>query len=204
MIGEGPAARSVQIDLPPFTLVGATTRVCMLTGPMRDRFQIAERLDYYENEELEEIVRRSSSILDIKVKEDAVSAIGCRSRGTPRLVNRYLRRLRDFAQVHGNGIIDEKIVQFGFKEMIIDDIGLTVLDRNYMKVIIENHKGGPVGIETIAAGLSEDRGTLEDSIEPYLMRVGFLNRTSRGRCATEKAFKYFGIVPDSETQGRLF
>ncbi len=205
VLDSGVGARSVNYRIAPFTLIGATTRVGMLTGPMRTRFGIVERIDFYPPEELKTIVIRSSKILRVKIDENGVYEIAKRSRGTPRLVNRYLRRLRDFAQVHGNGCITNDSAVYGFKELDIDESGLTRLDRAYLNVIIEHHRGGPVGIDTIAATLSEDSGTLEDEIEPYLLRLGFINRTPRGRTATEKAFRFFGkLINSSESQEKLF
>ncbi|HWS77639.1 MAG TPA: Holliday junction branch migration DNA helicase RuvB, partial [Thermomonas sp.] len=187
MIGEGPAARSIKLDLPPFTLIGATTRAGLLTAPLRDRFGIVQRLEFYSPEELTRIVRRSAQILGIACDADGAGEIARRSRGTPRIANRLLRRLRDYAQVKGNGGIDTAIARAAMDMLKVDPEGFDELDRRMLGIIIDAFDGGPVGVESLAAALSEERGTLEDVIEPYLIQQGFLVRTARGRMATAKA-----------------
>ena len=195
IIGEGPAARSVQIELPPFTLIGATTRSGLLTNPLRDRFGIPLRLEFYSVEELGEIVSRSGRILNMNMTEDGAQEIAKRSRGTPRIAGRLTRRVRDFAQVEGGNKVDAKIADEAMKRMDVDAQGLDSMDHRYMKCIIENYGGGPVGVETIAAVLSEQRDVVEDVIEPYLVQQGFIQRTPRGRCMSEKGYKYLGLKP---------
>lgn len=193
IIGKGPSARSVRIDLPKFTLVGATTRVGALAAPLRDRFGIVSRLEYYKQEELEFIVTRAADILNIGIEQAGASEIARRSRGTPRIANRLLKRVRDFAQVVGNGVITADIADEALKRLHVDKMGLDRIDRRVLKCIIENYDGGPVGIETIAAAVSEERDTIEDVYEPYLMQLGFLGRTPRGRVATKLAYDHLGI-----------
>ena len=193
IIGKGPSARSVRIDLPKFTLVGATTRAGALAAPLRDRFGIVSRLEYYKQEELEFIVTRAADILNIGIEQAGASEIGRRSRGTPRIANRLLKRVRDFAQVVGNGVITADIADEALKRLHVDKMGLDRIDRRVLKCIIENYDGGPVGIETIAAAVSEERDTIEDVYEPYLMQLGFLGRTPRGRVATKLAYDHLGI-----------
>ena len=193
IIGKGPSARSVRIDLPKFTLVGATTRAGALAAPLRDRFGIVSRLEYYKQEELEFIVTRAADILNIGIEQAGASEIARRSRGTPRIANRLLKRVRDFAQVVGNGVITADIADEALKRLHVDKMGLDRIDRRVLKCIIENYDGGPVGIETIAAAVSEERDTIEDVYEPYLMQVGFLGRTPRGRVATKLAYDHLGI-----------
>ena len=193
IIGKGPSARSVRIDLPKFTLVGATTRAGALAAPLRDRFGIVSRLEYYKQEELEFIVTRAADILNIGIEKAGASEIARRSRGTPRIANRLLKRVRDFAQVVGNGVITADIADEALKRLHVDKMGLDRIDRRVLKCIIENYDGGPVGIETIAAAVSEERDTIEDVYEPYLMQLGFLGRTSRGRVATKLAYDHLGI-----------
>ena len=193
IIGKGPSARSVRIDLPKFTLVGATTRAGALAAPLRDRFGIVSRLEYYKQEELEFIVTRAADILNIGIEQAGASEIARRSRGTPRIANRLLKRVRDFAQVVGNGVITEDIADEALKRLHVDKMGLDRIDRRVLKCIIENYDGGPVGIETIAAAVSEERDTIEDVYEPYLMQLGFLGRTPRGRVATKLAYDHLGI-----------
>lgn len=193
IIGKGPSARSVRIDLPKFTLVGATTRAGALAAPLRDRFGIVSRLEYYKQEELEFIVTRAADILNIGIEQAGASEIARRSRGTPRIANRLLKRVRDFAQVVGNGIITADIADEALKRLHVDKMGLDRIDRRVLKCIIENYDGGPVGIETIAAAVSEERDTIEDVYEPYLMQLGFLGRTPRGRVATKLAYDHLGI-----------
>lgn len=193
IIGKGPSARSVRIDLPKFTLVGATTRAGALAAPLRDRFGIVSRLEYYKQEELEFIVTRAAEILNIGIETAGASEIARRSRGTPRIANRLLKRVRDFAQVVGNGVITADIADEALKRLHVDKMGLDRIDRRVLKCIIENYDGGPVGIETIAAAVSEERDTIEDVYEPYLMQLGFLGRTPRGRVATKLAYDHLGI-----------
>ena len=193
IIGKGPSARSVRIDLPKFTLVGATTRAGALAAPLRDRFGIVSRLEYYKQEELEFIVTRAADILNIGIEKAGASEIARRSRGTPRIANRLLKRVRDFAQVVGDGVITADIADEALKRLHVDKMGLDRIDRRVLKCIIENYDGGPVGIETIAAAVSEERDTIEDVYEPYLMQLGFLGRTPRGRVATKLAYDHLGI-----------
>jgi Holliday junction DNA helicase RuvB len=195
MIGEGPAARSIKLDLPPFTLIGATTRAGLLTAPLRDRFGIVQRLEFYSAEELTRIVRRSAQILGIACEPDGAGEIARRSRGTPRIANRLLRRVRDYAQVKAAGHIDRDVADAAMKMLKVDPEGFDELDRRMLQLILENFDGGPVGVESLAAALSEERGTLEDVIEPYLIQQGFLVRTARGRMATQKAYRHFGLKP---------
>ena len=193
IIGKGPRARSVRIELPKFTLVGATTRAGALAAPLRDRFGIVSRLEYYKQEELEFIVTRAADILNIGIEQAGASEIARRSRGTPRIANRLLKRVRDFAQVVGDGVITADIADEALKRLHVDKMGLDRIDRRVLKCIIENYDGGPVGIETIAAAVSEERDTIEDVYEPYLMQLGFLGRTPRGRVATKLAYDHLGI-----------
>ena len=193
IIGKGPSARSVRIDLPKFTLVGATTRAGALAAPLRDRFGIVSRLEYYKQEELEFIVTRAADILNIGIEQAGASEIARRSRGTPRIANRLLKRVRDFAQVVGDGVITADIADEALKRLHVDKMGLDRIDRRVLKCIIENYDGGPVGIETIAAAVSEERDTIEDVYEPYLMQLGFLGRTPRGRVATKLGYDHLGI-----------
>lgn len=193
IIGKGPSARSIRIELPKFTLVGATTRAGALAAPLRDRFGIVSRLEYYKQEELEFIVTRAADILNIGIEQAGASEIARRSRGTPRIANRLLKRVRDFAQVVGNGVITADIADEALKRLHVDKMGLDRIDRRVLKCIIENYDGGPVGIETIAAAVSEERDTIEDVYEPYLMQLGFLGRTPRGRVATKLAYDHLGI-----------
>ena len=193
IIGKGPSARSVRIDLPKFTLVGETTRAGALAAPLRDRFGIVSRLEYYKQEELEFIVTRAADILNIGIEQAGASEIARRSRGTPRIANRLLKRVRDFAQVVGDGVITADIADEALKRLHVDKMGLDRIDRRVLKCIIENYDGGPVGIETIAAAVSEERDTIEDVYEPYLMQLGFLGRTPRGRVATKLAYDHLGI-----------
>jgi Holliday junction DNA helicase RuvB len=198
MIGEGPAARSIKLDLPRFTLVGATTRAGLLTSPLRDRFGIVERLEFYSPEDLARIVTRSAGILDIGIDAAGAQGIASRSRGTPRVANRLLRRVRDFAEVKGEGFIDEAISVAAMDMLQVDHCGFDTLDRRLLQLVIEQFDGGPVGVDSIAAALSEERGTVEDVLEPYLIQQGYLSRTSRGRVATAKAYAHFGLKrPDA-------
>ncbi len=193
IIGKGPAARSVRLDLPRFTLVGATTRAGQISAPLRDRFGVVSRLELYSPEELARIVRRSAGILGIEVDDEGALEIARRSRGTPRLANRLIKRVRDFAQVMGDGVITRAVAVRGLAALDIDPLGLDMTDRRMLESIIYNFAGGPVGLETLAATIGEEAVTLEDVYEPYLMQIGFLNRTPRGRCATQKAYKHLGI-----------
>jgi Holliday junction DNA helicase RuvB len=195
MIGEGPAARSIKLDLPPFTLIGATTRAGLLTAPLRDRFGIVQRLEFYSPEELTRIVRRSARILGIECAADGAGEIANRSRGTPRIANRLLRRVRDFAQVKAQGNIDRDIANAAMQMLKVDPEGFDELDRRMLRTIIDSFDGGPVGVESLAAALSEERGTLEDVIEPYLIQQGYLIRTARGRMASAKAYRHLGLKP---------
>ncbi|WP_434779618.1 Holliday junction branch migration DNA helicase RuvB [Neisseria sp. Ec49-e6-T10] len=197
MIGEGPAARSVKIDLPPFTLVGATTRAGMLTNPLRDRFGITSRLEFYNHDELATIVSRSAHLLGLSLSEEGAFEIAKRSRGTPRIVNRLLRRVRDFAEVKHNGQIDQSIADEALKMLDVDPVGLDVMDRKLLEAVLYKFSGGPVGLDNIAASIGESTDTIEDVIEPYLIQQGFLQRTPRGRIATHLAYQHFGLsVPD--------
>ena len=195
MIGEGPAARSIKLDLPPFTLIGATTRAGLLTAPLRDRFGIVQRLEFYSPEELTAIVRRSARIMGIPCELDGAQEIARRSRGTPRIANRLLRRVRDYAEVRADGHITRDTAQAAMSMLKVDAEGFDELDRRLLTVIIENFDGGPVGVESLAAALSEDRGTLEDVVEPYLIQQGFLVRTARGRMASAKGWRHLGLTP---------
>ena len=199
MIGEGPAARSIKIDLPPFTLIGATTRAGLLTAPLRDRFGIVQRLEFYSADELARIVRRAADILGIDCAEEGAVEIARRSRGTPRIANRLLRRVRDFAQVKAAGRIDRDVAGAAMKMLKVDPEGFDDLDRRLLNLIIENFDGGPVGVDSLAAALSEERGTLEDVIEPFLIQQGFLVRTARGRMATLKAWRHLGLQPKRDS-----
>jgi Holliday junction DNA helicase RuvB len=193
MIGEGPAARSIKLSLPPFTLVGATTRAGLLTSPLRDRFGIVQRLEFYGVEDLERIVRRSASILGVPIDEEGGRRIAQRSRGTPRIANRLLRRVRDYAQVRSDGRISESVAQAALDLLEVDREGFDTLDRKLLTTIIERFDGGPVGIDSIAAAVGEERGTLEDVIEPFLIQQGFLVRTARGRMVTRASYLHFGM-----------
>lgn len=200
MIGEGPAARSIKLNLPPFTLIGATTRAGLLTSPLRDRFGIVQRLEFYQVEELAEIVKRSAAILTIPIALDASLEIARRSRGTPRIANRLLRRVRDYAEVKGNGSIVKDIVQRALDLLDVDDQGFDMMDRKLLLALIDKFSGGPVGVDNLAASISEERGTIEDVIEPFLIQQGFMIRTPRGRMATRHAYHHFGLkVPDKIT-----
>jgi holliday junction DNA helicase RuvB len=193
MIGEGPAARSIKLNLKPFTLVGATTRAGLLTSPLRDRFGIVQRLEFYGVEDLERIVKRSASILHAPIDDGGAHRIAQRSRGTPRIANRLLRRVRDYAQVKADGAIDERIADAALDMLEVDPLGFDTLDRKFLATIIERFDGGPVGIDSIAAAIGEERGTLEDVIEPFLIQQGFLVRTARGRMVTRATYLHFGL-----------
>ncbi|MBA2411694.1 MAG: Holliday junction branch migration DNA helicase RuvB [Burkholderiaceae bacterium] len=194
MIGEGPAARSIKLDLPPFTLVGATTRAGMLTNPLRDRFGIVARLEFYSTDELTAIVRRSARLLKAHLTEEGAREIAHRSRGTPRVANRLLRRVRDFAEVKGTGEISQTVADAALAMLEVDRLGLDVMDRKLLLAVIEKFAGGPVGIDNLAAAVGEERDTLEDVVEPYLIQQGLLQRTPRGRVAAVTAYRHFGIV----------
>ena len=205
MIGEGPAARSIKLDLPPFTLIGATTRAGLLTAPLRDRFGIVQRLEFYNPQELAQIVRRSAKIMNIDCVAEGAAEIANRSRGTPRIANRLLRRVRDYAQVRAGGHIDAGTAEAAMAMLKVDPEGFDELDRRLLRTIVEHFDGGPVGVESLAASLSEERGTLEDVIEPYLIQQGFLVRTARGRMATSKAYRHLGLkAPAPREAGDLF
>jgi holliday junction DNA helicase RuvB len=204
VVGQGPSARTVKMKLKPFTLVGATTRTGLLTSPIRDRFGIVSRLDYYSPDDLKTIVLRSSKILNILVSNDGATQIAKRSRGTPRIANRLLRRVRDFAQVAGRAEIDETEANNGLTALGIDEIGLDKMDQMLLSVIVNQFSGGPVGVETLSASISEQKDTIEDVIEPFLMQCGFLKRTSRGRMATELAYQHLSKKMPAGKTGRLF
>jgi holliday junction DNA helicase RuvB len=194
MIGEGPAARSIKLDLQPFTLVGATTRAGMLTNPLRDRFGIVSRLEFYEVPDLARIVTRSASLLGATINPAGAVEIAKRARGTPRIANRLLRRVRDYAEVKSNGLIEERIADAALKMLDVDSAGLDVMDRKLLRAIIERFSGGPVGLDNVAAAIGEERDTIEDVIEPYLIQQGYLQRTPRGRIASVAAYRHFGLV----------
>ena len=194
MIGEGPSARSVKLDLPPFTLVGATTRAGMLTNPLRDRFGIVSRLEFYSPDELGLIVKRSAKLLEVAIDEHGAMEIAKRSRGTPRISNRLLRRVRDYAEVKGDGNVSKDIADLALKMLDVDKVGLDMMDRKLLLSIIEKFSGGPVGVENLAAAIGEERDTIEDVLEPYLIQQGYLQRTPRGRMATTLTYQHFGLV----------
>jgi holliday junction DNA helicase RuvB len=198
MIGEGPAARSVKLDLPPFTLVGATTRAGMLTNPLRDRFGIVARLEFYTAPELTRIVTRSAGLLDIAIDPDGAHEIARRSRGTPRIVNRLLRRVRDYAEVRADGEITRAVADAALAMLDVDATGLDVMDRKLLQTVIDKFAGGPVGVDNLAAAIGEERDTIEDVLEPFLIQQGFLQRTSRGRIATALAYRHFGLMPPAQ------
>jgi len=205
MIGEGPAARSVKLDLPPFTLVGATTRAGMLTNPLRDRFGIVSRLEFYTPEELTRIVRRSARLLEVEMVDDGAMEIAARSRGTPRIANRLLRRVRDFAQVKADGVITRPVADAALSMLDVDPSGLDVMDRKLLLAVLEKFGGGPVGVDNLAAAIGEERDTIEDVLEPYLIQQGLLQRTPRGRVATLLAYHHFGIAaPARPASGELW
>jgi Holliday junction DNA helicase RuvB len=204
MIGEGPSARSVRIDLPRFTLVGATTRQGLLTTPLRDRFGIPVRLTFYTVDELEHVVTRAARLLDLHVATDGAREIARRSRGTPRIAGRLLRRVRDFANVAGVESVDAKTADAALNRLEVDGLGLDAMDRRYLTMIADIYRGGPVGVETLAAGLSEPRDTIEEVIEPYLIQLGLVARTARGRCLNAGGWKHLGLTPPSDVQDGLF
>ena len=203
MIGEGPAARSIKLDLQPFTLVGATTRAGMLTNPLRDRFGIVARLEFYTAEELQRIVTRSATLLKVPMDVEGALEIARRSRGTPRIANRLLRRVRDYADVKGNGQISKKIADLALAMLDVDPQGFDLMDRKLLEAVIHRFDGGPVGLDNVAAAIGEEPGTIEDVIEPYLIQQGFLQRTPRGRIATLAAFRHLGVTPP-KAMGQLF
>ena len=204
MIGEGPSARSVRIDLPKFTLVGATTRQGLITTPLRDRFGIPVRLNFYTVEELELVVRRAGRLLGLDLTDSGANEIARRSRGTPRISGRLLRRVRDFAQAAGDTQVDARVADGALVRMEVDALGLDAMDRRYLHMIADIYKGGPVGVETLAAGLSEPRDTIEEVIEPYLIQLGLVARTARGRCLNGRAWTHLGITPPKSAQDGLF
>lgn len=204
VIGKGPAARTLRLDLPQFTVIGATTKVGMIAAPLRDRFGVVHRLHFYEPHELESIVKKGAEKLGVAIDRKSIEEIARRSRGTPRIALKLLKRTRDFAQVKGQGAITEKVANEALAMLEIDNMGLDSLDKRFLLAIIEKHKGGPVGLETIAATISEDAGSIEDVIEPYLLQIGFLRKTARGRVATELAFKHVGVkMPENLQQNLL-
>ncbi|MBQ4425146.1 MAG: Holliday junction branch migration DNA helicase RuvB [Lachnospiraceae bacterium] len=203
VLGKESGARSMRYKLPPFTLVGATTRAGMLTAPLRDRFGVVHHLEFYKPEELKTIVKRSAKVLGVEIEEDGAMEIASRSRGTPRLANRFLKRVRDFAQVRYDGVITREIADETLKILNVDSLGLDRTDRKLLRMIIENYGGGPVGLETLSAALGEDSGTMEDVCEPYLLQNGFLKRTPRGRMATEKAYLHLGYALPGYEDGIL-
>jgi Holliday junction DNA helicase RuvB len=204
VIGEGPAARSIKLDLPPFTLVGATTRAGLLTSPLRDRFGIVQRLEFYDTEDLEAIARRSAGILNLPIEDAGAHAIATRSRGTPRIANRLLRRVRDFAEVEGDGVVTAAVAENAMNVLQVDPHGFDAMDRRLLKTIIDKFDGGPVGVESLAAAIGEERGTIEDVLEPYLIQQGFMMRTARGRVATKNAYLHFGLkAPQAPGSGEL-
>jgi Holliday junction DNA helicase RuvB len=205
MIGEGPAARSVRLDLPPFTLVGATTRAGMLTNPLRDRFGIVSRLEFYTSDELARIVQRSAGLLEVAMQGDGALEIAKRSRGTPRIANRLLRRVRDYAQVKSDGVVTSEIADAALKMLDVDHLGFDVMDRKLLLAVLEKFGGGPVGLDNLAAAIGEERDTIEDVLEPYLIQQGYLMRTPRGRVATQQAYQHFGLpIPKVLATGELW
>ncbi len=204
MIGQGPSARTIKLDIPRFTLVGATTRAGLLSSPLRDRFGVISRLEFYRDEELAIIVARSADILGIPIEPEGAGEIARRSRGTPRIANRLLRRVRDFAQVKGSGIIDREIADLALGRLEVDDRGFDHMDRRLLLTLIDKFSGGPVGLETLAAAVGEEKDTIEDVIEPYLLQQGYLNRTPRGRMATPLAYQHFHRTPTTAPLGDLF
>ena len=203
ILDSGPNARTIKIDVEPFTLIGATTRAGLLTAPLRDRFGIVLRLDYYELESICKIIKRSANILDVPIEDEGILELAKRSRGTPRIANRLLRRVRDFAQIKGDGIITREIADAALGILQVDHAGLDEMDKRLLLTIIENYRGGPVGIKTLAAAIGEDAGTIEELLEPYLVQQGFLDRSPQGRRATHKAYSHFGISPSS-VQAEIF
>jgi holliday junction DNA helicase RuvB len=203
MIGEGPAARSIKLDLPPFTLAGATTRAGMLTNPLRDRFGIVARLEFYNEQELAKIVQRSARLLKVSLQSDGAAEIATRSRGTPRVANRLLRRVRDYAQVKGDGTVSKAVAEAALKMLDVDALGLDMMDRKLLLAVIEKFGGGPVGLDNLAHAVGEEADTIEDVLEPYLIQQGYLQRTPRGRMATLLAYRHFGIVAPAAAKDLL-
>jgi Holliday junction DNA helicase RuvB len=207
MIGQGPSARSIRLELPRFTLVGATTRAGLLGAPLRDRFGWSARLDYYPPADLVAVLERSARLLEVSLSPEAASEIARRARGTPRIANRLLRRVRDFSAVREDAAVDSELARFALERLDVDDAGFDKLDRSLLLTLIEKFEGGPTGLDTLAAAIGEDKGTLEDLVEPFLLQEGYLERTPRGRVVTKRAFAHFGIAPTAratEGQGRLF
>ncbi len=204
IIGKGPSARSIRITLPKFTLIGATTRAGLLTSPLRDRFGVTHRMEYYEKEELAKIVIRGADILNVKIEKEGAAELASRSRGTPRIANRFLKRVRDYALIKGNGTITKEIAEKALQMLEVDEYGLDELDREILSGIMEKYDGGPVGIETLSLMLGEDKRTLEEVYEPYLVKIGFIKRTPRGRVVTESAYKHLGVIKKSLSQEQLF
>ena len=200
MIGEGPAARSIKLDLPPFTLVGATTRAGLLTSPLRDRFGIVQRLEFYNSNDLSTIVRRSAGLLGFAIDNAGAQEIANRSRGTPRIANRLLRRARDYAQVKADGVIIDAVARAALDMLKVDQAGLDHMDRRLILALIEKFEGGPVGVESLAAAIGEERGTIEDVIEPYLIQQGYMMRTPRGRMVTSQAYTHFGLGRNGQSE----
>jgi len=198
MIGEGPAARSVKLDLPPFTLIGATTRAGMLTNPLRDRFGIVSRLEFYTPAELAQIIERSARLLNVQVAREGAGEIASRSRGTPRIANRLLRRVRDYAEVKAQGVVTREIADLGLRMLDVDAMGFDVMDRKLLLAVLEKFSGGPVGLDNLAAAIGEERDTIEDVLEPYLIQQGYLQRTPRGRMATLSAYRHFGLAAPAQ------
>ncbi|MFR7986171.1 Holliday junction branch migration DNA helicase RuvB [Zhenpiania hominis] len=203
VIGKGPSARSIRLDIAKFTLIGATTRAGSLSAPLRDRFGVSCKFELYTTEELMQIIRRSAKLLNVEVDEPSLKEMAKRSRGTPRVANRILKRVRDFSQVKGNGVIDLAITEKALTALGVDPMGLESLDREILRTIIERFKGGPVGIDTIAASIGEERVTIEDVYEPYLIQAGFLHRTQKGRVVSEQAYHHLGIAVDDEQSGQI-
>tara|TARA_B110000503_G_scaffold54573_2_gene87650 strand:- start:1900 stop:2937 length:1038 start_codon:yes stop_codon:yes gene_type:complete len=203
VIGEGPSARSIKLDLPPFTLVGATTRAGLLTSPLRDRFGIVQRLEFYSKEDLGSIVKRACGISNVKIDDEGAREIACRARGTPRIANRLLRRVRDYAEVKGDGTITQSAADAALNMLNVDKSGFDHLDRRLLLTLMEKFDGGPVGVDSLAAALSEERGTIEDVIEPYLIQQGYLMRTARGRMATRMAYEHFGLKSPKRIQQQM-
>ena len=204
VIGKGPSAHTIRLDVPRFTLVGATTRAGLITGPLRSRFELAERLEYYPSIDLEQIVDRSAGILKVSIDQEGTSEIACRSRGTPRIANRLLRRVRDFAQVRADGIIDGDVARAALEVFRVDDKGLDKVDGAILETLIERFGGGPVGLSTLAVSVSEEPDTIEDVYEPFLMQLGFIRRTPRGRVATKAAYEHLGVEVPADAYERLF
>jgi len=198
IVGKGPGARSIRLELPPFTLIGATTRAGLLTSPLRDRFGVISRLEIYDTSQLSKIITRSATILDVDIAWDGAEELAKRSRGTPRIANRLLKRVRDFAQIRGNGIIDKKTAKNALELLEVDEIGLDEIDRKMLESIIIKFSGGPVGLDTLSATIDEEKSTIEDVYEPYLLQLGFIQRTPRGRIATKRAYEHMGYSFDSE------